>query len=258
MTSDNKYNGPVKKATIIEKDSYETIRFYQYDRDGFLKEFTADDGKYILQYKNGLKFKESWYTIPENELQGVKEFEYNVKRQLVRTMYHSRYGSSCTIYLYDKKNRIIKESIYELKECKEILIQETEYIYCYTGQIAKVIRRKSNLEAKTRYTYDEDGILIRKHEYDYDGNLMKEIDFYHINGQISQIISTVPNGDHYKTFTYDNRENCIKEEINMPPYDNKITIRRLFDSFNNCIQETYFRQDNLCPYRDIQTKIEYF
>lgn len=63
MTSDKRYNGLVKRVTIKETYDGHTQQTYRiYDRAGKLIEYTAEDGKYLLEYNSkGQCIRETWY-----------------------------------------------------------------------------------------------------------------------------------------------------------------------------------------------------
>lgn len=220
--------------------------------------------------------------------ENVKEnviFEYQEKNNLINI--YKGFGETAeqteqflfSTFSYDENNRLLTEFGYRPKG-GNIYATETERHkskqWLYQNEL---LIEESSIGGKTKYEYDNNGLLIQKDETQtsYDGELYKSIIKYFYNSknqlvkEIGQFISRGAT-DIITTFTYDHNNNLIEKKIIKPStaprkfidasfqnHDKEITyvykaepetlISHELNSYNSnsdLISQTIFHKDVFC------------
>ncbi len=218
----------IKSMTVSESEnlrdadggiSYNTSKYYTYDRDGNLltETFYGSDGNEIYRHEYTYDDNGNMVTSIEDNDSYRYEYAFDDNGNVLTCTKYNDDGStySQTEYTYDDNSNILTETTNYNRE--DSRFEQIKYTYDSEGNMISKSRTFDAADPDSEeYTYDSDGKLqtriyfesdgIDRYEYAYDskGNLLTETDYLTIGTDDEILYKTVE-------YTYDDFGNTLTE-----------------------------------------------
>ncbi len=199
-------------------DLYQYYYQYTYDAKGNMIVEDLDNGRIVYNYEyNDVGQVVHYYVAPLTELSHQCFYTYDAKGNLISERFgDDYYGYSTFTYTYDEHNNVLTQT------SDGVLALSYEYKYDAAGNI--IYYKEQNGKNYFEETYDSNGNLLEKYEYEYDGSTTRDVYIYDAQGRQVR--------NEYTSCTY-----YGYVEGNTPLITLYVTTDTTYDADGNVLQE---------------------